>query len=141
MRVFVDANVILDKYDKSRPFHKYSVQCYEYLILNSQIFTSCDLITTIYYVNSKCDKEEALFNIQTLNKTLKVIEFSNKEIEATCRLMLEDFDYKDLEDTIQYIMAKKYDCDMIISNDENFISKDIKLLTSKEFCDKNNIQI
>jgi len=47
--------------------------------------------------------------------------------------MINDNNYKDLEDTIQYIMAKKENCDLIISNDKNFISKDIKLLTSEEF--------
>ena len=85
-----------------------------------QIFTSCDLITTIYYINSKYDKKQALFNIQAISKTLKIIEFSNKEVEACCKLMLKDSDYIDLEVTIQYIMAKKHNCDLIISNDKNF---------------------
>ena len=47
--------------------------------------------------------------------------------------MTEDSDYKDLEDTLQYILAKKYNCDLIVSNNESFVSKDIKTLTSKEF--------
>ncbi|NWF66080.1 MAG: ribonuclease [Campylobacterales bacterium] len=106
MKVFVDANIILDKYDEKRPFSRFSILCYEYLIIHAEIFTSCDLITTIYYVNSKEDKRQAILNIQAINKTLKVIAFSNKEIEESCKLMLEDGDYKDLEDTIQYIMAK-----------------------------------
>ena len=134
MKVFLDANIILDTYDNNRPSYKYSLQLYQYMIDNNfKLFTSCDLITTIYYINSKKDKNQALLNIQDTNKILKVIEFSNKEIEQTCDLMLADSDYKDLEDTIQYIMAKKTKCDLIISNDENFISKDIKLLTSKQF--------
>lgn len=70
-----------------------------------------------------------------------MIEFSNKEVEKTCSLMLEDTDYQDLEDTIQYIMAKKYKCDLILSNDKNFISKDIKLLTSQKFCEQQGINI
>ena len=139
MKVFVDANIILDRYDLDRPSHKYSLLVYEHLIKSAKIFTSCDLITTIYYVNSKQDKHQALLNIQAISKTLKIIEFSNKEVEQTCNLMLEDTDYKDLEDTIQYIMAKKFECDLIISNDKNFISKDIELMTSKQFCEENNI--
>jgi len=139
MRVFVDANIILDKYDIKRPYHDYSVKSYEYLIQNAQIFTSFDLITAIYYLNSKVDKKQALLNIQAINKTLKVINFSNKEIDETCELMLEDTDYKDLEDTLQYILAKKSKCDFIISNDKNFISKDIELKTTKQFCKENNI--
>lgn len=48
--------------------------------------------------------------------------------------MLEDSVYIDLEDTIQYVMAKKHNCEIIISNDKNFVSKEIKILTSEEFC-------
>jgi predicted nucleic acid-binding protein len=108
--------------------------CYEYLIAHAQIFTSSDLITTIYYINSKEDKKQALLNIQAISKTLKIIEFSNKEIEESCKLMIEDSDYIDLENTIQYIMVKKQNCELIISNNKNFISKKIKILTSEEFC-------
>lgn len=47
--------------------------------------------------------------------------------------MREDKNFKDLEDTMQYILAKKVDADLIISNDKNFVSKDIKLMNAKEF--------
>jgi len=142
MRVFLDANIILDTFSDNRINHKYSKFLYEYLLINKfSLFTSCDLITTIYYIDSKFNKKQALLNIQAINKTLKVIEFSNKEIEECCSLMLEDDDYEDLEDTIQYIMAKKEKCDLIISNDKNFISKNIKLLTSEEFCKQQGINI
>jgi len=134
MRVFIDANIILDTFSKDRRYHKYSLDTYAFLLQQQyQLFTSYDLITTIYYVDSKKDKKQALKNIQSINTTLKVIDFSNKEVEQTCSLMLQDSDYKDLEDTLQYIMAKKENCDMIISNDENFVSKNIEVLTSKEF--------
>jgi len=134
MRVFLDANILIDIYDNTRKYHSYSSSTYEYLLKkNYQIFTSCDLITTIYYINSKINKRQAIFNIQDMNKILKVIEFSNKEVEQTCQLMLEDSDYSDLEDTIQYIMAQKYECDLIISNDKGFVSKEIKLMNSEAF--------
>ncbi|HIO91150.1 MAG TPA: PIN domain-containing protein [Campylobacterales bacterium] len=94
------------------------------------------MITTLYYIGYKSDKENILHNIRQINKTLKVIEFLNDEVEQACSLMLEDGDYKDLEDTIQYILAKKLECDLIISNDADFVSKDIKLSTSEEFCKK-----
>ena len=97
------------------------------------ICTSCDLITTVYYIDSKRDKNQALLNVQNLIKTLNVIDFSNKEIEEACKLMLKDKNYQDLEDTLQYILAKKQNCDLIISNDEKFVSNDIRLMTSKEF--------
>lgn len=140
--IFIDANIFIDIFNLERETNKESSAFYKYVIQNRyKLFTSCDLITTIYYIDSKKNKEQALLNIQNINKTLKVIEFSNKEVKETCTLMLEDTDYKDLEDTIQYIMAKKHECNLIISNDKNFISKDIKLLSSKEFCKQQGIKI
>ncbi len=134
MKVFFNANVILDKFDETRPYYKYSVKVYKYCLLNEfEIYTSCDIITTIYYINSKKNKNQALLNIQNLIKTLKIIEFSNEEINEACKLMLKDNNYFDLEDTLQYILARKQNCDFIISNDKNFISKEILLLTSEEF--------
>ena len=90
-KVFLDANILLDKFDDKRLFSLYSSRVYEFLLLNEyDIFTSCDIITTLYYVGSKIDKKKTLLNIQNINKTLKVVEFSNKEIEHTCDLMNED---------------------------------------------------
>lgn len=132
--IFIDANVILDFLDNTRLFHDYSKNAYAFLLQNNyNLFTSCDLITTIYYVNSKKDKKQAVLNIQAINKTLKIIEFSNKEVEEACSLILQDDEFKDLEDTIQYIIAKKYKCDLIISNDKNFVNKDTLILSSEKF--------
>jgi len=91
-------------------------------------------MTTIYYVVSKQNKTKALEEVQRINNFCHVIEFSNSDIKQTCDLMLEDSDYKDLEDTIQYLLAKKNKCDLIISNDEKFVSKSIKLFSSSDFC-------
>jgi predicted nucleic acid-binding protein len=41
--------------------------------------------------------------------------------------------FKDLEDTIQYVMAKKAECDLIVSNDKGFASDAIELMSSSEF--------
>jgi len=136
MRVFLDANILIDIFDSNRIYSEYSKKAYEYLILNHTLFTSCDIVTTIYYIGSKIDKKRVLEDIRNINKTLTVIEFSNYEVEETCKLMLEDDDFKDLEDTMQYILAKKLSCDLIISNDKDFVSKDIELLKSREFCEK-----
>ncbi len=139
MKVFIDANIFIDIFNIDRKMHKYSLEIYKYLIKNeSIIYTSCDLITTIYYIDSKRDRNQALLNIQNIIKTLNIAYFSNKEIENVCKLMLKDKEYQDLEDTLQYILAKKQNCDLIISNDKNFISKDIPLITSKEFYEQIN---
>lgn len=141
MRVFIDANIFLDRFDSSRRFHKSSILAYGHLVYNAELFTSCDIITTLYYIGVKVNKNDILKNIQAISKTLKIIEFSNKEVEETCQLMLEDNRFVDLEDTIQYIMAKKQQCDLILSNDATFKSRDIRVISSEEFCLENKIEL
>ena len=131
-RVFLDANIILDIFDENRVFFKdSSLAVYILLEQNIELFTSCDIITTLYYILSKKSKKFALESIENVNNLCSVVEFSNSEIAQSCILMRGN-NFIDLEDTIQYTMAKKANCDLILSNDKNFISKDIELLSSKE---------
>ena len=136
-RVFVDGNVILDYFLKNRPFSKYSEKAIDYLVENNaNLLTSCDLITTVYYVLSKDDKTQALYNIQDATNFFYIIPFSNYETKEAIKLILKDKNFKDLEDTLQYVLAKENECDLILSNDEDFYSPDIKVINTKEFIKK-----
>ena len=136
-KVFLDANIFIDNEDESRDLEKNSLKVLSYLLNNDvELFTSCDLITTIYYILSKKDKLKALESVENINKICKIIDFTNFEVNQTCTLMRENPKFKDLEDTIQYILAKKEGCDLIISNDKEFASETIKLVTTKEFLEK-----
>ena len=139
-RVFLDANIILDIYDATRPFYKESTKAISILLQqkDTELFTSCDIITTLYYLLAKKGKLEAIDSILDINELCTVIEFGNSEINESCKLMKQNSNFTDLEDTLQYIMAKKASCDLILSNDKGFTSKDILLLISKEFVE--NIQ-
>ena len=136
-RVYLDANILLDFSNPERKYHLKAIQIItQCLKTNITLFTSCDIITTLYYIDSKKSKESALNNIHKINQFVKIIDFSNSEVEQTCDLMAQNSDFKDLEDTIQYILAKKVSCDCIISNDKNFLSPDILLLNSEQFCER-----
>ena len=134
-RVFLDANVIADIYDKNRPFYLQSREAIKILSAHKDVtlFTSCDIITTLYYILSKTGKEKALDAIIKINELCLIVEFANQEIEESCQLMKSDKNFKDLEDTIQYVMAKKVGCDLILSNDKGFVSDEIELMGSWEF--------
>ncbi len=136
-KVFLDANIFIDNEDEKRDLEQNSLKVLQYLLSNDiELCTSCDLITTIYYILSKKDKQKALDAVERISKFCKIIDFGNEEVIQTCNLMRENEKFKDLEDTIQYILAKKEGCDLIISNDKNFVSDDIELLTTKEFLEK-----
>jgi predicted nucleic acid-binding protein len=136
-RIFLDANILIDSIDNQRPMHLSSTTLIRFCLKKEiPVFTSCDIVTTVYYLSAKIDKKKALNEITKINRFCKIIDFSNTEVEQTCDLMAQNSNFKDLEDSIQYILAKKASCDCIISNDKNFFSPDISLLSSEEFCQK-----
>lgn len=136
-RVYLDANILLDFSNPERKYHSNAIHIITHCLKTKiTLFTSCDIITTLYYIDSKKSKESALNNIHKINQFVKIIDFSNTEVEQTCDLMAQNSDFKDLEDTIQYILAKKASCDCIISNDKNFLSPDIILFSSEQFCER-----
>ena len=133
-KVFLDANVFIDLFDEQRDKDKNALKVFHYLTQSEiDIYTSCDLVTTIYYILSKTSKKLALDNIENISKICTIIDFGNQEVVETCKLMKENKKFKDLEDTVQYILALKENCDLIISNDKNFVSEEIALLSTKEF--------
>lgn len=139
-RIFLDANILIDFIDEMRPAHLESKKIIiDALAKNINLFTSCDIVTTVYYLSARKNKTRALNEIVNINLFCKIIDFSNTEVEKTCTLMTQNSAFDDLEVAIQYILAKKAGCDCIISNDKNFYSPDIPLLSSGEFCHKANL--
>ena len=135
-KIFLDANILIDILDDKRPSSRESAKVFELLVRGVEeftLFTSCDLLTTVYYFTRKpLGQELALIKIKKLNHIIKVIEFGNSEIDEAIELMERNKKYTDLEDTIQYVMARKEKCDYIITNDKNFASGDVPVLNSKE---------
>jgi len=140
-KVFLDANVLIDAYDLNRPFSAYSKQALMLLLQDekAELYTSCDIITTIYYLRAKQDREQALDDIIQINSFCQIIEFGNREVTKSCKLMKENKKFKDLEDTIQYVMANKIEADLILSNDKKFASDEIELMSTELFCEKRDL--
>ena len=134
MRLFIDANILIDVIDASRPNSRSSAALFTWLIEHQnryELFTSCDLLTTVYYLTRKhLNPQKALQKIKILNRTLTLVEFGNAEVDEAISLMEHDPKYTDLEDTIQYVIARKKQCKYILTNDQGFASEDIPLLSS-----------
>ena len=128
IKVFVDANVIIDLFDSAREHHEISTRAIEFLVKQgAELYTTCDLITTVYYVLAKRDKEKALRAIEKSMELFKLIEFSNDEVLEALKLIREK-GFKDLEDTLQYLLAKKSGCEFILTRDAKFVSPDLRLV-------------
>jgi hypothetical protein len=139
-KIFLDANILVDFIDNARDGHKVAKKLViNTLEKNMKLFTSCDIVTTVYYLSAKKDKKLALNQIININRFCTIIEFSNKEVNQACELMMQETKFTDLEDTLQYVLAQKAKCEAIISNDKNFFSPKIELFTSEQFCQKQGI--
>ena len=136
--IFFDANIFNDIFDKNRPTFKISAKAYiDAIKCGMKIYTSCDVATNIYYITSKyVSKDKALDGLEFLKTSVSIIPFGEKELSKTIELMRKDSDYKDFEDTIQYILALNTKCDVIVTNDKRFVSKEIECLSSSEFVQK-----
>jgi len=136
IKIFFDANILIDILDETRPSYVQSKALLDNLMDNIEqytFYTSCDLMTTIYYIlRQKLTKEKTLSQIKLINELIKVVEFGNDEICEAIELMERNKKYCDLEDTIQYVMARKEKCDYIITNNKNFASGDVPVLSSQE---------
>jgi len=134
-KVFFDANIFNDIFDKNRKTHTVSNTAYLGALKKGiTIYTSCDIATNIYYITAKyTSRDNALDAIDFLKTSVSIIPFGEAELTTTIDLMRKDAAYKDLEDTIQYIMALKEKCEIIVTNDKHFVSKDIECMTSEMF--------
>ena len=137
-KVFFDANIFNDVFDNKRKTHEISKQAFANAVQRKlSLYTSCDVATNIYYITAKyTHKENALNAIDVIKELVEIIPFGAEELSETIGLMRSDSDYKDLEDTVQYILALQTGCDVIVSNDRNFISKEIPCMDSETFVKK-----
>lgn len=137
-KVFFDVNVFNDIFDGKRTLHEYSNQAYLGALKRGIVVaTSCDIATNIYYITAKyTTRSNAIDAVDFLKTSVSIIPFGEEELSATIDLMRGDSDYKDFEDTIQYIMALNEECDVIVTNDKNFVSKEIVCLSSEAFVQK-----
>jgi len=134
-RIFVDANVINDIYDANRPLHESSYQCLEYCMQEDiELLTSCDLVTTIYYITAKTQgRDKALEALDQIQTVFQLVPFGNRELAAAIALMQANADYHDLDDTVQYVLAKQAECAAILSNDQRSVFKELAVFTSIDF--------
>jgi len=134
-KVFFDANIFNDVFDSRRKTHSVSKQAFAHAVEEKTgMCTSCDVATNIYYITAKyTSKENALHAIDAVKEIVEIIPFGAEELTETIALMRKDSDYKDMEDTIQYILALQTECDVIVSNDKKFVSKEIPCMDSETF--------
>ncbi len=131
MKIFLDTNVFLDLLLK-RDFYKEALEILDGVSNGRWSGYVLDItVLNIDYVAKKQMKNIQEF-IQLLSGTFTIVGADNAVIEEALSLENSDF-----EDSVQYIVAKNLACDVIVTNDKNFVkNSEIAVLNSKQFLEK-----
>lgn len=135
MNLFVDTNIIIDLLAKREPFYHESLQLFSLADSNQikLIISSLSLVNTHYILNEVMKVKDARSIIGKFKVLVKSHALNDKVIE----LALNDLNFKDFEDGIQYYTALESQVNTIITrNLKDFKHSSIPVMSPKEFLAK-----
>jgi predicted nucleic acid-binding protein len=127
MKIFIDTNIFLDLI-LQREYYKESLIIFN--AIEKNIFEGVILDITLLnidYIARKQVKDVREF-LTTVNSLFTIAGADNNMIKQALKIKNTD-----LEDNLQYVCAEKLNCTCIVSNDQNFYSAVIPVLSSKAF--------
>jgi len=129
--LFIDSDVLLDMLLNREPFGGYT----QLLLLESQnqaiqLSTSVLVIANINYIlERKVGATASKKAIIALVKRINVLSFENDIMDEALKS-----GFNDLEDCIQYLIAKRYKCNAIITrNIKDYKQASLPVLTAEQF--------
>jgi predicted nucleic acid-binding protein len=132
-RVFFDANIILDMIDSDRAnVENVRKLVYNALIKELTLYTSCDILSNIYYVaRKKLDKETLVKEMLNILEIFEIVAI-DKALAKKALLDNQMNHALDFEDLLQRQCAEVTQCDLIVTNDKKFIKGKVKHLSLVE---------
>ncbi len=130
MKIFFDTNIFLDVILKRESYES------SLIILNAidrGIFEGVILDITLLnidYIAKKQVKDLRDF-LTIINNLFSIVCVSNQDIKSALEIK-----NKNLEDNLQYISAKKSNCDLIVTNDKSFYKGELNVFSSVDFVNK-----
>jgi len=131
--IFFDANIILDLIDKDRGnIEDARKLVYNALVKDIPLYTSCDILSNVYYVARKKLKKSIL--VEEMLRLLEIFDIVaiDKPLAIKALLKNRENESLDFEDLLQSECAKAIDCDLIITNDKKFLKGEVKHISLKE---------
>jgi predicted nucleic acid-binding protein len=129
--LFIDSDVLLDILLKRDPFYFYT----QILLLETtqkgiQLNTSALVISNVHYVLSRSIGSKASrLKIKELLQAVKVLSFESDIVDKAL-----DSNFEDFEDAIQHLIAKRYNCEAIITrNIRDFRHSDIPVFKPEQY--------
>jgi len=132
-RVFFDANIILDMIDSDRGnVENVRKLVYNALVKELTLYTSCDILSNIYYVaRKKLDKETLVKEMLNILEIFEIVAI-DKALAKKALLENQVNHALDFEDLLQRQCAEVSQCDLIVTNDKKFVKGEVTHLSLLE---------
>ena len=111
--IFVDTNVLIGAYSGDARFHK-DADCLRYLysLTGKKLYiSSLGVAQLISVYQKKKSNKEITHVVRDLQHRFNIIDFTNRDIDTA---LVETG--ADIEDNVQYVLARKQKCSIIITN-------------------------
>lgn len=131
-KLFIDTNIILDLLAKREPFDKESRQLFSMADTNmvELVVSILSLVNTHYILSDVMKMRDSRSIIRKFKVLVNAYPLNDKILE----LALNDENFTDFEDGIQYYTALESQCGVIITrNLKDFKKAEIPVFTPKEY--------
>lgn len=131
-KVFLDTNILLDLLLERKEFLRPALQIFSKADLGElRLFISALSFANAYYILFKATGDEAARKeLRKIEAIVSILDLNGKSI----KLSLNDADYKDFEDGLQYYAALEGKVDVILTrNLKDFKNSKIPVLTPDAF--------
>ena len=146
MKVFIDTNVILEYFMQREKYEEAEKLLKELRRRNVQMFMSVGAFYTIHLILKYLHKEQGLVGEECLQnlriilkKILQMFDIAEHDKNSLIR-GISDTEYKDLEDSCQYQVAQKVDCESLvsfnISDYKESTNGKVRIYTPQQFIDE-----
>jgi len=132
MRIFIDANIVLDVLLKRPDFIEESAKVLA-ICKSKRAALAPHTISNIFFITRKeyTAKERKTILLSVLEYIDIVTVGKHQIVQALKNENLEDF-----EDALQLECAKEFNADYIVTRDLNFTNEDIAIISPKDFIEK-----
>ncbi|MBP7509597.1 MAG: PIN domain-containing protein [Prolixibacteraceae bacterium] len=131
-KILIDTNIVIDLLAKRESFYKSAAQLFS-LADKQKIELSISALTfanTNYILSRLKSTQEAREVLRRFRILIKVLPLNDKIID----LALNDNNFNDFEDGLQYYSAVEYEQDIIITRDlKDFKESKIPVMTAEEY--------
>ena len=132
MKLFLDANVLIDFMSAPLPHYLEAATIFTLAVEHKCTIavSSLSMVTSNYICCERCNMPLADWKKKAniMKSFVEVCSVDSEDIFFSC-----DSDWRDYEDNVQYEVAKRYVCDVIVTrNPQDFAQSDIPVLTPDE---------